>query len=162
NTDAAGLLASSVSIFEPRPHAPRHRSLSLWKTGEATIWASSNVALNGTSQKTLPVGGSSDGIVSAGPTRRCRPWPAGTAVAGGDDDWGAVGGPVLQGLPADRPGVAVEGHDGAFGLGADAHDEQVALDQRGGTGTVPRDAGLEVRGQVLLPENVSFHRVEAE
>src|SRR5262249_4760709 len=76
SSEAAGLAGSSFSIFEPRLQAPRHRSMSLWRTGEATICASSNVALNGTCQKTLPVGGSSDAIVSAVQTISCRQPPA--------------------------------------------------------------------------------------
>src|SRR5262249_47049785 len=76
NTSAAGFFASSFSIFEPRYQAPRHSSMSLWNTGDATIWASSKVALKGTFQWTLPVGGSNDTMLSAVHTISCRQPPA--------------------------------------------------------------------------------------
>src|SRR5262249_19488322 len=76
STEAAGLSASSFSILAPRFQADRHRSRSLCKTGEATTWASSNVAFQGTCQNTLPVAGSNAVIESAVHTTNCWRPPA--------------------------------------------------------------------------------------
>src|SRR4029453_14892331 len=74
--EADGLAESSFNILDPRPQAPRHSSMSLCQTGEATICAGSNSAFHGTCQRTFPVCGSRLVIEAAVHTTTCSAPPA--------------------------------------------------------------------------------------
>src|SRR5262249_41966755 len=94
--------------------------------------------------------------------RVCRPHDQLLAPARGDDDGRAVGGPVLERLPALLPGVPVEGNDARLGLAAGADDEQVTHDQGRRAGRVALNPAAEILDQALLPNDCARGRVEAE
>ena len=76
-----------------------------------------------------------------------------TASAPVDYEGRAVGGPVGECFPAFFAAISIKGDDACFGLAANAHNQQVAFDQRCHTGPILRNTRVVLLRQVLVPKD---------